>query len=134
MSGLRTLGSGLRALQPDAFGAEPTGERLERIRRSPHFANGVFVNPEGTRTRPSGGSAVDMAKVFLRKEERARRSPAGPIPVHATTLADLARPPATGLRLTWMGHSSVLTEIDGHRVLFDPVWGNRCSTGGGRST
>lgn len=127
MSGLRTLGSGLRALQPDAFGAEPTGERLERIRRSPHFANGVFVNPEGTRTRPSGGSAVDMAKVFLRKEERARRSPAGPIPVHATTLADLARPPATGLRLTWMGHSSVLTEIDGHRVLFDPVWGNRCS-------
>ena len=127
MSGLRTLGSGLRALQPDAFGAEPTGERLERIRRSPHFANGVFVNPEGTRTRPSGGSAVDVAKVFLRKEERARRSPAGPIPVHATTLADLARPPATGLRLTWMGHSSVLTEIDGHRVLFDPVWGNRCS-------
>lgn len=127
MSGLRTLGSGLRALQPDAFGAEPTGERLERIRRSPHFANGVFVNPEGTRTRPSGGSAVDVAKVFLRKEERARRSPAGPIPVHATTLADLARPAATGLRLTWMGHSSVLTEIDGHRVLFDPVWGNRCS-------
>jgi L-ascorbate metabolism protein UlaG (beta-lactamase superfamily) len=49
------------------------------------------------------------------------------VPVHATTLADLARPLATGLRLTWLGHSSVLAEIDGHRVLFDPVWGERCS-------
>lgn len=49
------------------------------------------------------------------------------MPVHATTLADLAAPPATGLRLTWMGHSSVLAEIDGRRVLFDPVWGERCS-------
>ena len=47
--------------------------------------------------------------------------------MHATTLADLAKPPATGLRLTWMGHSSVLAEIDGQRVLFDPVWGERCS-------
>jgi glyoxylase-like metal-dependent hydrolase (beta-lactamase superfamily II) len=56
-----------------------------------------------------------------------RRAPAGTVPVHATTLADLAKPPATGLRLTWMGHSSVLAEIDGHRVLFDPVWGERCS-------
>lgn len=26
-----------------------------------------------------------------------------------------------------MGHSSVLAEIDGQRVLFDPVWGERCS-------
>jgi L-ascorbate metabolism protein UlaG (beta-lactamase superfamily) len=47
--------------------------------------------------------------------------------VHPTTVADLARPPATGLRLTWAGHSSVLAEIDGRRVLFDPVWGERCS-------
>ncbi|MFD8741424.1 MBL fold metallo-hydrolase, partial [Streptomyces sp. NPDC059618] len=47
--------------------------------------------------------------------------------VHPTTLADLAAPPASGLRLTWMGHSSVLAEIDGRRVLFDPVWGERCS-------
>ncbi len=47
--------------------------------------------------------------------------------MHPTTLADLTRPPATGLRLTWTGHSSVLAEIDGQRVLFDPVWGERCS-------
>ncbi|MFI8100471.1 MBL fold metallo-hydrolase [Streptomyces sp. NPDC086023] len=126
MTGSRPLRAGLRALRPEAFGADPSGERMERIRRSPHFADGVFQNPVGTRERPSG-SALEFAKIYFRKEERVRRTPSAPIPVHPTTLADIARPPATGLRLTWMGHSSVLAEIDGHRVLFDPVWGDRCS-------
>ncbi|MFF6773128.1 MBL fold metallo-hydrolase [Streptomyces sp. NPDC012637] len=116
----------LRALRPAAFGADPTGARLERIRRSPNFADGVFQNPEAARHRPSG-STVEFAKVYFEKEARARRAPTGTIPVHPTTVADLARPAATGLRLTWMGHSSVLAEIDGRRVLFDPVWGDRCS-------
>lgn len=128
MAGFRSLSPGLRALQPEAFGADPSGERLARIRRSPHFKDGVFQNPGGigARIRPSG-SGLDIARAFLDKDTRPRRSPSGPIPVHPTTLADLAKPPATGLRLTWMGHSSVLAEIDGHRVLFDPVWGERCS-------
>ncbi|MFI1164330.1 MBL fold metallo-hydrolase [Streptomyces sp. NPDC020801] len=127
MAGFRSLSRGLRALQPAAFGADPSGERMARIRRSPHFKDGVFQNPGGVAgTRPSG-SVLDFAKLYFDKDERPRRSPRGTVPVHATTLADLARPPATGLRLTWMGHSSVLAEIDGRRVLFDPVWGERCS-------
>jgi L-ascorbate metabolism protein UlaG (beta-lactamase superfamily) len=127
VSGFRSLSSGLRALQPAAFGVDPSGERLARIRRSPHFKDGVFQNPGGfARTRPSG-STVEFAKVFFDKDQRPRRAPEGRIPVHPTTLADISRPPTTGLRLTWMGHSSVLAEIDGHRVLFDPVWGERCS-------
>ncbi|WP_409468207.1 MBL fold metallo-hydrolase [Streptomyces sp. HC307] len=127
MAGSRSLSSGLRALQPEAFGADPSGERMARIRRSPYFKDGVFQNPGGpSRTRPSG-SPLDFAKKYFDKEDRTRRSPKGAVPVHATTLADLAKPPATGLRLTWMGHSSVLAEIDGQRVLFDLVWGERCS-------
>jgi L-ascorbate metabolism protein UlaG (beta-lactamase superfamily) len=38
-----------------------------------------------------------------------------------------AKPPDTGLRATWLGHSTVLIEIDGWRVLTDPVWGQRAS-------
>ncbi|MBT2530335.1 MBL fold metallo-hydrolase [Streptomyces sp. ISL-99] len=123
---LLPLRSRLRSLRTAPFGADPAGERMERIRRSPNFADGVFQNPVGARTRPSG-SALELMKVYFRKEERRHRAPAGPVPLHATTLADLAAPPATGLRLTWMGHSSVFAEIDGRRVLFDPVWGERCS-------
>lgn len=120
------LRSRLRPPRPAAFGADPTGARMERIRRSPHFADGVFQNPVSARHRPSG-SAVEFARTYFERESRRRRTPAGTIPVHPTTVADLARPPASGLRLTWTGHSSVLAEIDGCRVLFDPVWGERCS-------
>ncbi|MGW4724812.1 MBL fold metallo-hydrolase [Streptomyces sp. NPDC004291] len=116
----------LRAPRPESFGADSTGERLARIRRSPNFRDGIFQNPEQARRGPSG-STVELARTYFEKEGRARRAPTGAIPVHPTTVADLARPPATGLRLTWLGHSGVLAEIDGHRVLFDPVWGDRCS-------
>jgi L-ascorbate metabolism protein UlaG (beta-lactamase superfamily) len=127
VAGFRFRGSGLRALRPAAFGADPSGERMARIRRSPHFKDGVFQNPGGpARTRPAG-SAGAFAKVYFDKEARPRRAPRGGVPLHTTTAADLAEAPATGLRLTWTGHSSVLVEIDGRRVLFDPVWGERCS-------
>ena len=35
--------------------------------------------------------------------------------------------PARGLRVTWLGHSTALIEIDGVRILTDPVWGERAS-------
>jgi len=107
------------------MGAQPRGERAARIRRSPHFADGAFRNPDGpSRTAPP---RRELARAYLDGEQRRRRRPRGTVPVHATTVADLARPAPTGLRMTWLGHSSVLAEIDGRRVLFDPVWGERCS-------
>jgi L-ascorbate metabolism protein UlaG (beta-lactamase superfamily) len=35
--------------------------------------------------------------------------------------------PGSGLRATWLGHSTVLIEIDGKHILTDPVWGPRAS-------
>jgi len=34
-----------------------------------------------------------------------------------------------GLRVTWFGHSSMLLEIDGVRLLIDPVWDERAALG-----
>ena len=44
-----------------------------------------------------------------------------------TDAAVYAVRPVSGLRVTWMGHSSMLVEIDGVRVLIDPVWDQRAS-------
>ena len=49
------------------------------------------------------------------------------MPVVARSAADYTTPPASGLRVTWLGHSTMLLEIDGRRVLIDPVWGERAS-------
>lgn len=75
MTGPRSSTSGPRVPRPAAFGVDPGGERLARIRRSPHFKDGVFQNPGGpARTRPSG-STLDFAKVFFDKETRPLRAP-----------------------------------------------------------
>ncbi|MEC4019046.1 MBL fold metallo-hydrolase [Streptomyces sp. H27-D2] len=126
MTGSTPRRSRLLSLRPAAFGADPAGARLERIRRSPNYVDGQFRNSAPTgQMLPGAGKA--MLRATLCRADWARRSPNGDIPVHRPTDADWGRPPDSGLRLTWMGHSSVLAEIDGRRVLFDPVWGRRCS-------
>ena len=49
-----------------------------------------------------------------------------PQPVPLVTPDRRSCPPAD-LAVTWYGHSSALIEVDGYRVLADPVWSDRCS-------
>ena len=119
-------GAGWRRIRANSFGAQPAGERLERIRRSPHYVDGAFQNPVPTRRLVYERSPLEITRAQL-ASGRARRLPAAPIPVHPLRPAELAVPPASGLRLSWLGHATVLAELDGRRVLFDPVWGERCS-------
>jgi L-ascorbate metabolism protein UlaG (beta-lactamase superfamily) len=55
-----------------------------------------------------------------------RRVPTGPLP-SVDPLPLWSKPPESGLRATWLGHSTVLIEIDGLHILTDPVWGPRAS-------
>lgn len=58
--------------------------------------------------------------------KRASKRPAAPLPALDPREA-LRRAPDSGLRATWLGHSTLLLEIDGARVLTDPVWSKRLS-------
>ena len=108
----------------DALGAEPNGERLARIQRSPNYRDGAFRNPDATTTLATG-STWKMLRRWLAGHEQ--RVPPAPMPIVTLTSASFAQPPASGLRATWLGHSTVLVEIDGARILFDPVWARRAS-------
>jgi L-ascorbate metabolism protein UlaG (beta-lactamase superfamily) len=55
-----------------------------------------------------------------------RRVPVAPLPSRDPREI-WGKPPETGLRASWLGHSTLLVEIDGVRVLTDPVWGERAS-------
>src|SRR3954468_23027496 len=54
-------------------------------------------------------------------------SPDAPLPAERIDPRRFAAPPASGLRVTWLGHASTLIEIDGVRVLTDPMWSERAS-------
>jgi L-ascorbate metabolism protein UlaG (beta-lactamase superfamily) len=55
------------------------------------------------------------------------RSPRGPLgPFHTDARSYITRP-HSGLRITWIGHATSIMEIDGIRVLIDPVWDKRAA-------
>jgi hypothetical protein len=108
----------------DALGAAPEGERLARIKRSPNYKDGAFRNPEETRLGTTGSTWKTIRQWLGGHEQRV---PPGPMPIVRLTKADFTQPPPSGLRATWLGHSTVLVEIDGARILFDPVWARRAS-------
>jgi L-ascorbate metabolism protein UlaG (beta-lactamase superfamily) len=109
---------------PAALGGRPTGDRLERMRRSPRFRDGVFHNEvPASIAPPSSGPGILREVIFGREPRRPRRA----VPIVAPSLGELATPPADGLRLTWLGHATALVELEGKRVLFDPVWSERVS-------
>ncbi|HEY3446204.1 MAG TPA: MBL fold metallo-hydrolase [Myxococcales bacterium] len=106
------------------MGASPSGARLERILKSPHFRDGVFQNLSETSVMVPGKSVKILAE-FLALG--GRRVPDAPLPTTPATRATFDAPPADDLRVTWLGHSTVLVEIEGQRVLFDPMWAERSS-------
>lgn len=108
------------------IGTRPKGERLLSIQQSPNYKNGKFVNPVPT-TIIAPGSGWKMIKKKLFGNQISR--PPAPLPIHpkAQIIATLSKPPTSGLRLTWLGHASVLIEIDGYRLLTDPMLSERAS-------
>ena len=58
---------------------------------------------------------------------KAENTPKQAIGPFKTDAAVFETPPESGLRVTWIGHSSLLIEIDGKRILTDPIWSDRAS-------
>lgn len=107
-----------------AFGSRAEGARLERMQRSPQYADGQFFNalPE----RQIGSFFAVLQKWLL--SDKAHREPLEPLPIVTRAGAEFV-PPVPDLRITWLGHSTLLVEIEGRRILTDPVWGKYASPG-----
>ncbi len=103
-----------------SFGEHASGERLARMERSPEWNGQQFQNPQ-----PMWSDMRDaMLRLFAGGPDI---EPTAPVPVARTDPAALAVAPPSGLRVTWFGHSSLLVEVDGVRVLTDPIWSERAS-------
>ncbi|QCQ89957.1 MBL fold metallo-hydrolase [Rhodococcus sp. SGAir0479] len=101
------LGASRSAIRPYAAG-------------SPRYRDNRFHNSEPSSSLPSG-SQSGLAKAFLTRGATGR-------PRRAIPLAAPLAPTAAGeLAVTWLGHATALIEIDGRRVLTDPVWSDRVS-------
>jgi L-ascorbate metabolism protein UlaG (beta-lactamase superfamily) len=83
-----------------------------------------FLNPVPTTV---GGFSVVFKVLPLYLKNRELVEPKRELGPFKTDASVYAVAPESGLRVTWFGHSASLIEIDGMRVLVDPVWEQRAS-------
>jgi L-ascorbate metabolism protein UlaG (beta-lactamase superfamily) len=83
-----------------------------------------FQNPIPT-NEAGFGKMIPILKEYI--NNKAENTPKQTIGPFKTDTSVYQNPPESGLRITLIGHSSLLIEIDGKRILTDPVWSNRAS-------
>jgi L-ascorbate metabolism protein UlaG (beta-lactamase superfamily) len=99
------------------FGRAPKGKRLERIQRSSHYKDGKFHNLVSYPLFPKGHTmAGEVYSTFFGKNPR--KFPTDTIPSKKT---DLRQIPIDQDVLVWFGHSSYYIQLEGKRILVDPV-------------
>ena len=110
-------------MQHPKFGKTATGERLKRIHLSPNFRDGQFQNLNFTPVFAEDASKLDMIRDGIFKISK-RKKPVGSLPSKKTSLLTLD--PANDV-LVWFGHSSYFMQIDGKKILVDPVFSGSAS-------
>ncbi|THU42024.1 MBL fold metallo-hydrolase [Niastella caeni] len=83
-----------------------------------------YLNPVPTKVDTGGNMLGVLWKFLTNSAETFPKQKLGPF---STDVSIYQQPAASGLRITWVGHSSLLIEIDGLRLLTDPVWSKRAS-------
>lgn len=105
------------------FGRMPSGERLEKIKHSPNYRNGQFQNISHTPMLAEGANYFNVLWNFFFNKEK-RNIPSAALPSQKTDLLHLD--PAKNI-MVWFGHSSYFMQVDGKRILVDPVLSGNAS-------
>ncbi|MEO6881208.1 MAG: MBL fold metallo-hydrolase [Mycobacteriaceae bacterium] len=103
----------------------PTSLGASRRAVADHVRSVVGPRPAFRNTLPASKLPAGEGKRLLQAmlSGRGHRRPTTAVP-----LVSVAPPSVAGdLAVTWFGHASALLEVDGQRVLLDPVWGHRIS-------
>jgi len=105
------------------FGKLPSGARLERIKKSVNYKNGHFQNLSETPMLTAEGGMFTVLKQFF-FDKKTSVTPVDMIPSMKTDLLNLD--PAKDV-LVWFGHSSYFMQVDGKKILVDPVFSGAAS-------
>lgn len=94
-----------------------------RLMSSSQFKNGKFFNTIETRVSTSSGSRWgSLIEFFTDQKKREPEIVLPSIPVKVENVGT-----GESLKVTWLGHSTSLVEMDGQIILTDPVFSDRAS-------
>lgn len=104
------------------IGRTPSKEELTSYEKLSYFKDGAFQSPQplvydfnNVRNGNGGG--------FARFLTQSRFAPGKPLPKIMLDKNSFAQQPAA-FAVYWLGHSAAIMELDGKRIIFDPVLGN----------
>jgi len=112
--------AGCHALK--TIGTTPAADEIASYEKLPYYRDGKFQNPEPLPYYPdraSGSGPKSRLRFFLPNPN----APKMPIPQVTLDQASFAAPSAD-LAVYWLGHSSLIIELEGKRLLVDPVFDN----------
>ncbi|HEA30225.1 MAG TPA: MBL fold metallo-hydrolase [Leeuwenhoekiella sp.] len=109
-------------MQPK-FGKSPNGNYLKTLEQSAHYKAGAFQNLSAT---PALSDGVSYGQVFRRFffDNTPRKKPKNSLPSLKTDLHQLG---AHEDVLVWFGHSSYFLQLNGKKILVDPVFSGSAS-------
>lgn len=110
-------------IQQPKFGKLPSGERKERIRNSVNYREGRFQNLSDTPQLTGDASFLRILYNFIFSKNKLG-IPEKAIPHLKTDLLQLKKDEDI---MVWFGHSSYFIQIDGKRILVDPVFSDAAS-------
>ncbi|MBB3014124.1 MBL fold metallo-hydrolase [Cupriavidus alkaliphilus] len=109
---------GYAYLQHPKFGALPAGARLQAVKHSPHYVNGEFQNLIDTPMRTEDTSFVPNV-ISMLFDRNPNLKPSAALPSVHVDLKGLSK---DGDVVVWLGHSSYFVQLNGKRILIDPVF------------
>ena len=110
-------------MKQEKFGAAPGEQRIAEFASSENFKDGAFQNEMVTPELAEGHTTFDVMYTFFFKTFPRLR----PIDTIPSVKNDLHAIPADSNILVWFGHSSFYIQLDGKRILADPVFSGNAS-------
>lgn len=105
------------------FGALPDGKRLQKIKKSKNFKDGKFHNLI-ERSTISDGYSIWIEGWNSLTQTYPETEPTSPLPSVKTDLKSI---PSENNILVWFGHSSFFLQLNGVKILVDPIFSGKAS-------
>lgn len=110
-------------MQSPAFGRRPGKARKSAFSKLDNYKNGAFQNAEHTPPFAEGVTYTKVLRDFI-FQKNPMKVPPSVLPSKKTDLHAL-RPDENVI--VWFGHSSYFMQVDGKRILIDPVFSGNAS-------
>lgn len=121
---LLVFAAGCVVLRLPQFGQKPKGDHLEQLKLSKQHNGENFENAGGVAMTMTAGKFVRIIKAYMNQPDN--KVPET-LEVLNPNMADIRNASDTMVAITWYGHSAFFVEMDGKKILLDPMLGEHAS-------